>query len=327
MFIAWSRLSPRTKLLADIVGGKLVFIDDDPPYIRAWSRTKRVLKDLRPRVVVVQLPQGPLLWRVVMLAKLGYRVVADVHTGFTIYASWRERVLNQAFRGMLRRCDLVLAHNTMHARFMVEKGYVEPDKVLVVYDPFIPIDTSRLEPYPGLEPGRYILVPASWAWDEPLEYIATEFLESTASREYQLVIAGDYRRRRQVAAKIKRIDEHNRIVYTGYVTGAKWWWLVANSILVLAATTKEYALLRAIWDAATYNKPTIISATETLKQELGGHPCMFRPGVKGELTSVLEQCLADKARLETTVKVVERLKEKSRRSIEELQRRLSLLAN
>jgi len=99
VFVAWSKLSLRTKLLANEIGAHLVFVRGGPPYLKNWLETKKVLKSMKPHVVLVQLPQGPLLFAVLKIAKqLGFHVVADTHTGFVYTASITEKVLNKPFQ-------------------------------------------------------------------------------------------------------------------------------------------------------------------------------------------------------------------------------------
>ena len=69
VFIAWSKLSRRSRDLARELNAEIIFFADKPPYLSAFKRTRKFLENERPGVVFVQLPQGPLLWLVLRLSK------------------------------------------------------------------------------------------------------------------------------------------------------------------------------------------------------------------------------------------------------------------
>ncbi|KSW10778.1 hypothetical protein CF15_08365 [Pyrodictium occultum] len=328
VFVAWARLSRRTRDLARALGAGLLFLRDRPPYIRAWRETARALEEARPDAVVVQLPQGPLLLRVATLAgRLGFRVVADVHTGFLVYSSPAGLLLNRPFRGLLRRADLVLAHNEPEARLLGRAG-LPGERVLVVYDP-LPRPPARLErPALDLGDGGYILVPASWAPDEPLELVARGFLASGAPGGYRLVVTGDPGRRPGLHRRLRRLARESRgsIVLTGFLPEPQYAWLLSHAAAVVAATTREYTMLSAAWEAVAYRKPLLASATGTLREVLGpGYPCLFPPTVEG-VAEAIDRCLSGGPGVaEAVEETLERLRRMSTGSLERLARILERL--
>ena len=76
---------------------------------------------------------------------------------------------------------------------MIKKLRLAEGRTIVVYDP-IPKPAEDVDKYAveGLEPGRYVVFPASWAPDEPVEFIVREFLLSKASEDYKLVVTNDF---------------------------------------------------------------------------------------------------------------------------------------
>lgn len=278
----------RTIELAGEVNARLVFIRDRPPYLRAWLETPRIISTERPLTVIAQLPQGPLLARLARLKeRLGFILVADVHSGFLVYTSLKEAVLNGPFKGYLEKCDLILSHNEPFTRVLVEKASVNPNRVLVVYDPFPRLPRILRDPGLGLEPGRYLVFPSSWHPDEPLAYVVEEFLSSAASENYRLVLTG--RPRPRGALRKLLATAGGRVVLTGLLPWEEYYWVLSNSRAVIAATTKEYTMLSAAWEAAAVRRPFIVGETATLKSILGVYAAYFKVGVRGSLSSILDE--------------------------------------
>ena len=321
VFVSWSRLSRRTRDLAEALNLKLIHIPYGPPYIRAWVETGRLLAEARPGLVAAQLPQGPLLLRLALLRRrLRYRLVADVHSGFVVYESLAERLLNQPFRGLLRGCDLVLSHNEPFTGLLVERLRVPRERVLTVYDPVPPRMPGRRPSIEGLEPRGYLLMPAAWAADEPMDQLAEAWRLSRLHREgYLLVVTGDHRRRPRLAERLRSLPG---VVLTGYLPVEEYRWLLENAAAVLALTTKEYTVLSALWEAVAYEKPAVVSRTETLESLVGrGYPCLS-PTEPRALAEAMRRCLEHGG---DAVKAYPRLRRLSRESIEELKARLKEL--
>ena len=153
VFVAWSRLSLRTRFLAEEIGAHLLFVGGRPPYLENWYKTRKELERLKPRIVFVQLPQGPLLFAMLRLAKRQrLHVVADVHTGFAYPVTLAEKMLNAPFRRLLYRCSLVLAHNEPLRNYLLAKGFSHANNTIVVYDPVGRLQ-AEMEPYKYVEPG------------------------------------------------------------------------------------------------------------------------------------------------------------------------------
>ena len=254
MFIAWARVGRRTIELASEVGARLVLIKDRPPYLKAWLMTPNVLYKEKPLTVIAQLPQGPLLARLSGLkGKLSFNLVADVHSGFLVYTS-------------------------------IKTG-LDPSRIITVYDPFPRLPPSLKKPRLELETGEYLVFPSSWHPDEPLEYIVREFLSSKAASRYKLVLTGRPHLRGSLRKLISKAD--GKVILTGYLPWEEYYWLLSNAKAVIAATTKEYTMLSAAWEAAAVRKPLILGRTETLKSIIGDYAVYFEVDVRGSLSSIL----------------------------------------
>ncbi|MEM1683878.1 MAG: hypothetical protein QXD57_04985 [Ignisphaera sp.] len=326
MFIAWSRLSRRSRDLAELLNARLMFIPSRAPYLSAFVRTWRYLKEMKPETVFIQLPQGPLLWEVLNLSRsMKFRVVADVHTGFVYLTSLRSFILNKPFHKLLNKTALVLAHNDPQKIFMINYLKLDESKVITVYDPLPKRLNTLVKPeINGLKPQNFIVLPASWATDEPLDFVVKEFLRSRVSRDYILVITNEYNRNRNLYNKVLNIisrEKAHNIVFTGYLSREKYYWLIENSIMIIAVTNREYTMLSAIWEAVAYNKPFITSETNTLRAVIGTYPCFFQMR-EGSLRNILDKCVYSISVNEVRT-TLDRLKELSITSIEELKKLLT----
>ncbi|MEM0027401.1 MAG: glycosyltransferase [Ignisphaera sp.] len=329
VFIAWSKLSRRSRDLARELGANLIFFADKPPYLSTFEKTRRFLEREKPDVVFVQLPQGPLLWLALRLSKrLGFRIVADVHTGFVYITSFKGFVLNKPFNHMLKDADLVIAHNPLQRSYIIEKLGLVEEKTIVVYDPIPKYIKDVDKQVEGLDPGKYIVFPASWASDEPIDFIVKEFLSSEISEEFKLVITNDFRRNmrlyRRVENTLKKFSSLDKVVISGYLEEPQYRWVIEHSRAVIAATNREYTMLSAIWEAVGFRKPFIASKTNAIKSIVGEYPCLFQLA-EGSLRKVLEKCF-NEIDVESIAKpVISKLERLSQESIENLKNLLKAM--
>ncbi len=321
--IAWARLSRRTRDLAQVLGAKLIFIPDMPPYLRAWIETKHILEKLRPKLVIAQLPQGPLLWRVLNLSKrLKYRVVADVHTSFVVHDSLKGLFLNRPFQHLLGEADLLMAHNEPQAKLIETMAGISREKILIVYDP-LPIPPKTEEPpIEILRRKEYILLPASWASDEPIYEIVKIYIE--LGLNYILVLTNNPHRNKRFYKKLQKIIKNKPIILTGYLPIRQYAWVFQNAKAIIAATKREYTMLSSIWEAVAYKKPFLVLQTKTLKEILGNnYPCFFSLS-SNSMKAAIEKCLEESIRREIK-KVIEKLSLNSSLSLERLSKTLNKL--
>lgn len=323
--IAWSKLSRRTVDISRNISAELLFIKDKAPYWKAWRKTGVFLQRVKPDIVLIQLPQGPLLLRAMQISrKLGFKIISDVHTGFIYTTTVKELLLNRPFHSLLRKSDLILAHNPLQRKLMVKKQNLDDEKIILVYDPLPQLPRELVEPnISGIEPKNYILLPASWAPDEPLDFIVSEFIKSNISNEYRLVITNDFTRNPRAYLRIKKLLQQKgasgRVLFPGYLNNSEYYWLLKNSKLVVTVTSREFTMLSAIWEAVSCNIPFIAPETIALKAVIGEYPLFFQ-FMEGNLKEIFEKGVNEN--LDEISKTLNLLKELSHDSMEKLRRKL-----
>ena len=286
IMLVWSRLSRRSRDISLRLNIDLVHIGDKPPYIRALLETFKVAK--KAECIILQLPPGPaLFWT--LIAKGRAKMLCDVHTGMFHYRSVKEVLLNRPFRELLSRCSYILAHNDDAASILHS---LVDSRVEVIYDP-LPV-VERIEK-PGFALEDFILLPASWDRDEPIDYVLSEVVDMNIYDLHgiKLVITGDFTKAKSLSKDLMSPRVKRNVVFTGYLPWPQYYWLLSRANAVIALTTWKYTVLSSIWEAAAYNKPIIASYTPTLYKMLGDDAVYFKPGVKGSLVNALRRTLTD----------------------------------
>ena len=262
--IAWKKLSTRSELLAKALNGRLWFFRDNLPYARAFAKTLLKVVREKPSVIVVQLPQGPLLLEAYLLKKLiGCKVVADAHTGFLISTDWKGKLLNAPFVKLLPTADIVVAHNEDQLALIPTKV---KNKTIVVFDPWYLIMPQAIKSATKQEP--YVVFPASFAPDEPIE----EIIESINkfNLNVKMYITGSWKRK----PELKKYASE-RIIFTGFLPSKKFNSLIANAVAIITGTTREYTVLMSGWEAVAYSKPLAVTTTVTLKNLFGDYATFY----------------------------------------------------
>jgi len=276
VMVAWRRLSRRSQLLSEALGAELLFFPDRLPYLRAAYMTMRAISNTKPDVLIIQLPQGPLLLEALVIRLFRrFKLVADVHTGFLMRWEWKSLLLNTPFKRLLDRCDIVVIHNEKMGELLSESA---KEKALVVYDPWFiikPVDKSPLY-------DNYIVFPASYHPDEPLD----EVLEVVRGLcpEVKIRITGNWRRRPEV----KR-HESERITFTGHLTSEEYERLIANASGVISGTREEYTALMSAWEAIAYSKPLAITDSQALRESYGDYPIYYSWKDKGSIANAIDR--------------------------------------
>jgi hypothetical protein len=250
--IAWKKLSRRSELLAQALDGKLLFFKDNLPYVRATIKTLISVIRQKPQVLLLQLPQGPLLLEAYFLKKLvGCKIIADVHTGFLLNTDWKGLILNAPFVKLLSLADAVVAHN--EAQLDIIPKNVK-NKTVVVYDPWYLITTKdKIN-----KQENYMVFPASFAPDEPLEEVIEAV--NTSKQPLKLYITGNWKR----SPELKKYAS-KKIQFTGFLSNQEFNDLLAGASAIITGTTREYTTMMSAWEAIAHNKPLAVTATKTLK--------------------------------------------------------------
>lgn len=277
VMVAWRRLSRRSQLLSEALGAELLFFPDRIPYLRAAFKTMRAVSKAKPDILIVQLPQGPLLLEALVLKLFRrFKLVADVHTGFLMRWEWKSLLLNTPFKRFLGRCDVVAIHNEK-MREILPKGAQQ--KALVVYDPWY-----MIEPVAGSIREQYIMFPASYHPDEPLDEVLEVAKELCP--DVRVKITGNWKRRPEV----KR-HESERIVFTGYLTNEEYDVLFANASGIISGTKEEYTALMSAWEAIAYSKPLAITDSQALRESYGDYPIYYSWNDKGSIANAINRLL------------------------------------
>lgn len=322
VFVAWGRIGRRTRELSKAINAKLLFIYDKPPYIHAWLKTGILLMKYKPKVTIIQLPQGPLLYKTIELKKrLKYTLIADVHTGFIMHDAWKNLVLNKPFNFLLKYCDLIITHNEPLREYLIKYKKISKSKIIIVHDPFPQIPKKLVEPRNlNIKSYEYIVFPASWNPDENIKYIVSEYLSSKISNHYKLVITGDYNRNKKLARIIEERGR-GRVILTHYRPINEYYWILNNSLLIITGTTREYTMLSSIWEAVALRKPFVVSWTKTIYSIIGKF-AFYYTYKKGSLKELLDTCLGNTFYFENLSKKVntlyDRLSSLSKESINKL---------
>jgi hypothetical protein len=305
--IAWKKLSRRSELLAKALDSKLWFFADNVPYLRASLNTLRYALSQKPRIIVAQLPQGPLLLEALIVKKLiGCKVVADAHTGFLVNSDWKGRLLNAPFVKLLTKADLVIAHNKPQLDLIPARVR---NKTLVVFDPWYVAIDRKATSKSAL--GGYIVFPASFASDEPLEEIINSI--NSLNINVKMYVTGNWKRQ----PEIKKYAS-DRVVFTGFLPIEKFDSLIARSTAIITGTKREYTTLMSGWEAVAYNKPLALTATSTLKSLFRNYAVFYDWKNSQSIARAIEKIL----RSEPNVVTREELKKKTVAGVEALREKL-----
>jgi hypothetical protein len=307
--VAWKKLSRRSELLSKVLEAKLWFFSDSIPYLRASFNTLRRTLREKPRIMIVQLPQGPLLLAAIILKKsVGCKIIADVHTGFLVNTDWKGKLLNAPFVKLLSNADLVIAHNEPQLALIPPRIR---NKTLVVFDPWHAGVDEKITSQG--EQGGYIVFPASFASDEPLEEVINSI--NSFNIDVKMYVTGNWKRRPETK---KRASE--RIVFTGFLPSEEFSGLMARATAIITGTKREYTALMSGWEAVAYSKPLALTATKTLKNLFKDYAIFYDWKNSHSIAEAIEKAVKSKpnpvAREELktrTVAGVELLRENLRR--------------
>lgn len=303
--IAWKKLSRRSELLAEALNGKVLFFKDNLPYIRAALKTFITVVRQKPQVLLLQLPQGPLLLEAFFLKKLvGCKIVADVHTGFLLSTNWKSLILNAPFVKLLSLADIVVAHNETQLDIIPKNA---KNKTVIAYDPWHLIAVEgKID-----KQKNYVVFPASFAIDEPLKEIIGAV--NTSNQELKLYITGNWKR----APDIKKYASE-KIQFTGFLSDIEFNNLLSGALAIITGTTREYTAMMSAWEAIAYGKPLAVTATRTLKTMYSHYAVFYNWKNKQSILEALQTISVAKPSIEN----IEELEQKTRQSIDHLKQKI-----
>jgi glycosyltransferase involved in cell wall biosynthesis len=243
MFIAFSSVASRSRRIASKLNIPLIFYRDRFPYV--FSSILTIIKILRakPKSVILQLTQGPILFLFIILKKLiKFKLIGDVHSGFLIYLNLKGKILNFTFSKLIDHLDLIIVHNKEILKIISKKN-----KTFLLYDPLI----NDVEELKIRKNKTFVFVPIMKKPDEPIRELikASEELKS----DFVFISTG------------KKIEN---IKYLGYLSYENYLKVLKTCDIVLALTKREFTLLSIIFEAISLGKPIIASETLTIKNFL-----------------------------------------------------------
>ncbi len=304
--IVWKRLSRRSELLAKALNADIWVFPDSLPYVRAAIRTFLKIIKIRPKNLIIQLPQGPLLFEALLFKRLvGCKVLADVHTGFLLSTDWKGKLLNAPFVKLLRYADFVIAHNDTQLNLIPKNS---KNKTFVVFDPWHLIPTQNI-PFATKE--HYIVFPASFAPDEPLQEVIHAI--SVSNINVTMYVTGNWKRKPEI-----KKDESDHVKFTGFLSNDEFDNLLANATAIITGTKREYTSLMSGWEAVAYSKPLALTETFTLKSLFENYAIFYDWKDNESIAEAIMKVLVQKP----NIPAQQELKQLTKRKIELLKDKL-----
>ena len=243
MFVAFSSVASRSRRIASKLNIPLIFYRDRFPYVFSSILTMIKILRAKPKSVILQLTQGPILFLFIILKKLiKFKLIGDVHSGFLIYLNLKGKILNFTFSKLIDNLDLIIVHNREILKIVSKKN-----KTFLLYDPLI----NDVEELKIRKNKTFVFVPIMKKPDEPIRELikASEELKS----DFVFISTG------------KKIEN---IKYLGYLSYENYLKVLKTCDIVLSLTKREFTLLRIIFEAISLGKPIIASDTLTIKNFL-----------------------------------------------------------
>jgi glycosyltransferase involved in cell wall biosynthesis len=275
LYLAWAAFQRRQVSMAELVDFECVFLPlayKGPShwrrlwhYLRLSLQTLQLLRQRRPSVLWLQLPQVPLLWVALLYRALVDRrvvLVADSHNAL-FRPPWSTLPLGLS---LLARCNAVLVHNRhVHAQAL-QLGM--PAQRLRVLEDVPPLPPRRpLPPLPAAFAGRprpWVLYPGSFSADEPV----AEVLQAAALLGTGVVAVTG--RLGNAARNGHAIDgAPAQVVFTDYLPVADFDALMLHGDVVLALTRQDGIQLSVCNEALGFGRPMVVSDTPLLRELFG----------------------------------------------------------
>lgn len=267
VYIAWARFQRRQISMAGLCGFEPVFLPVQRPvsrvrkgfvYLRNAWLTWSLLRQRRPDVIWMQLPQVPLMWVALFyrfFARAKPVLVADCHNAM-FRAPWSEVPMGVR---LLSKCDIVIAHTDEMMKTANSLG-VPSNRLIVIGDP--PADiVGASTTMPALAIKRpWVVFPASFSDDEPIE----EVIEAARlTPDVSVLITGDY-------VNLDKLQLHAKAPanarFLGFLSREDFDNLIVHCDAVIAFTRLEGLQMSVCGEAVGCQKPMLISNTRTLRR-------------------------------------------------------------
>ncbi len=278
LYIAWAEFQRRQVSMADSAGFRCCFLTLSYKgtshawralhYARLIWCTLQLLRQHRPPVVWLQLPQMPLLWAALLYRALFDRrlqVVADCHNA-VFKPPWSTL---PGGLSMLPRCDLILVHNQDVLAQALALGLpAERTRVLEDVPPARQPDADApASPAPPIFAGRprpWVLFAGSYGRDEPVaEVLQAARLLGTGV----VAVSGRVSNAGKNGHDIS--DPPANVVLTDYLPLAQFDALLTHCDLVLGLTRFDGIQLSVCNEALGFGRPLVVSDTPLLRTLFG----------------------------------------------------------
>jgi len=279
-------------------------------------KATRSISDLlrhRPVVVFVQLPPTPLLYIVTLYSlATGARVVADCHNAM-VCSSWGKWPFT---RDCLAHAAAVLVHNVD----VYDLAKLSAINCVVMRDPLpqirIGVPKSRVRAKLDLAKRRYIIIPWSFAPDEP---VAEMFEAARSCPDVAFVMTWFPER---LPAQLKSATPPN-LNMTGFLPVEDFNDLFAHAAASLVLTTREGTQPSAASESMVLNVPLIVSDMETAHKLYGDAPVYVANTAEG-IASGVRTAIAQRPELQQRMRVfLQQYKAELDREIDLVKRRLA----
>lgn len=301
IYLAWAAFQRRQVSMADAAGFDCVFMPMAYKgrshvrrvwhYLGLFLRTLAVLRERRPPVAWLQLPQMPLLWAALVYRLLFDRqlvLVADCHNA-VFRPPWSRVPLGVR---LLARCEAVLVHNRDMLTAALALG-VPAARLRVLEDVPPPPREASPPPVPAAFAGRphpWLLFAGSYGHDEPV----AEVLQ--AARELGTGVVAITGRLSNAAKNGHDITQppHN-VVLTGYLPLAEFEALMTHCDAVLAFTRYDGIQLSVCSEALGFGRPLVVSDTPLLRDLFGAAGVMTDSADPAAIVRAVRQACAENA--------------------------------
>jgi hypothetical protein len=294
VFISWTAFHGRSRDLAELLPATSYFIRSTGPaplrYLRQWRDTARVLRRERPDVVVVMQPPVVALLAVRAAAR-GARLIGDLHSGVFLDPRWTWATALTL--RLLRGANAALVTNGP----LADRARAAGVETFVVHDPVFdgarPTAAPEAEAVAALvDAGDYLLVPLSYANDEPLDAI----LEAAGrTPDLRWVLTGR-------APAALRASAPSNIVFPGFVSAGDYQVLFDRAAVVLALTDRPLTMQRVGYEAMIGGRPLVTSDSAVLRDYFGD-AAVYVASTAESLAGGARRALADRDGLGARIRV------------------------
>lgn len=285
IFISWIRYHGRSEGIAKALGIVPYFITGGSGpaplrYIRAWLQTHRLIRDRKPRVIIVMQPPIVALISVAVSTSKSTTLVGDLHTGVFTDPRWKWAL--KATMRILRKRGFAI----VTGKELAERARAYGVTTLEMHDmiePAMVVAAGADDASVGaLLAKKYALVPLAYAFDEPI----SELLDAARVHpEVTWVLTG------RPPQGIRELATSN-VHFTGFVSNDDYGRLVANASVMVALTTQENTMQRVGYEAIGSGIGLVTSGTQVLREFFGDAAAYVDPTPES-IGQVVSRAVAD----------------------------------